>query len=273
MKRRGILLLLPTLSFVFVFFLIPLLMVFGQSVYHPSQGWSLSTYMAFFQDRVAKEAYFRSLYIGLWVTIIAIIISYPASSAIVGIKNSSLKTILMTLTVLPLMTNPVARTFAWLAILGRHGLINKFFIWLGIYKEPVRLLYTEGAVFVGLLQLFMPLMLLSLVSALENIPEDLFLAARSLGANGFRTFLKVKLPLSMEGLIIGGTLVFTGSITAYVTPAILGGSRVLMLSTLLYQKASVVLDWDMATTIAVIMFLTTLLINGLLRKVGGLGRK
>ncbi len=270
--RKALLLVLPTLSFIVIFFLIPLLMVFGQSVHHGPYGWTLSTYISFFRDRVAREAYFRSLYIGLWTTIFAIIISYPASSAIVGIKNKSLKTLLMTLTVLPLMTNPVARTFAWLAILGRHGLINRLFVWLGIYKHPVRLLYTEGAVFVGLLQLFMPLMILSLVSALENIPEDLFLAARSLGADGFQTFLKVKLPLSIEGLIIGGTLVFTGSITAYVTPAILGGSRVLMLSTLLYQKASVVLDWNMATAIAVIMFLTTLLINGVLRRTGGVKR-
>ncbi len=270
--RKVLLLVLPTLSFVVVFFLIPLLMVFGQSVHHPSEGWTLSTYFSFFQDRVAREAYFRSLYIAFWTTLFAILISYPASSAIVSIKNKSLKTFIMTLTVLPLMTNPVARTFAWLAILGRHGLINKMFIWFGIYREPIRLLYTEGAVFVGLLQLFMPLMILSLVSALENIPEDLFLAARSLGANGFKTFIKIKLPLSIEGLIIGGTLVFTGSITAYVTPAILGGSKVLMLSTLLYQKASVVLDWNMATAIAVIMFLTTLLVNGLLRRVGGMRR-
>ncbi len=270
--RKAILLVLPTLSFIVVFFLIPLFMVFGQSVHHPPQGWTLSTYVAFFQDRVAREAYFRSLYIALWTTLSAILIAYPASTAIVGIKNKAMKTFIMTLTVLPLMTNPVARTFAWLAILGRHGLINKLFIWLGIYKEPVRLLYTEGAVFVGLLQLFMPLMILSLVSALENIPEDLFLAARSLGADGLQVFLKVRLPLSIEGLIIGGTLVFTGSITAYVTPAILGGSKVLMLSTLLYQKASVVLDWNMATAIAVIMFLTTLVINGILRRMGGVKR-
>ena len=269
--KKAILLVLPTFSFVIVFFLIPLFMVFGQSVYHDG-GWTLSTYISFFQDRVSKEAYFRSLYIALWTTLAAILISYPASTAIVGIKNKSLKTLIMTLTVLPLMTNPVARTFSWLAILGRHGLINKVFIWLGIYKEPIRLLYTEGAVFVGLLQLFMPLMILSLVSALENISEDLFLAAKSLGASEFQTFLKVRLPLSIEGLVIGGTLVFTGSITAYVTPAILGGSKVLMLSTLLYQKASVVLDWNMATTIAVIMFVTTLIINGLLRRAKVVGR-
>ncbi|HDG62610.1 MAG TPA: ABC transporter permease subunit, partial [Thermotoga sp.] len=98
-------------------------------------------------------------------------------------------------------------------------------------------------------------------------------AARSLGASGFQTFVRVTFPLSVEGLITGGTLVFTGSITAYVTPAILGGSRVLMLSTLLYQKAAVVLDWDMATTIAVMMFLTTLLINTGFRLIGKVGRR
>ncbi|RKX52235.1 MAG: ABC transporter permease, partial [Thermotoga sp.] len=214
-----------------------------------------------------------SIRIGLWVTGLSIIISYPTALAIASINNRTLKTVFMTLMVLPLMTNPVARTFAWLAVLGRYGLLNNFLLSTRIIEEPVRMLYTEGAVLIGLLQLFMPMMILSISSALENIPEDLSLAARSLGASGFQTFVRVTFPLSVEGLITGGTLVFTGSITAYVTPAILGGSRVLMLSTLLYQKAAVVLDWDMATTIAVMMFLTTLLINTGFRLIGKVGRR
>jgi len=270
--KKYVLLLLPTLVFLGVFFLVPLLMVVIDSIRGSEREGILFNYLVFFKDHVSRTAYLRSIRIGLWVTGLSAIISYPTALAIASINNRTMKTVFMTLMVLPLMTNPVARTFAWLAVLGRYGLLNNFLLSARIIEEPVRMLYTEGAVLIGLLQLFMPMMILSISSALENIPEDLSLAARSLGASGFQTFVRVTFPLSVEGLITGGTLVFTGSITAYVTPAILGGSRVLMLSTLLYQKAAVVLDWDMATTIAVMMFLTTLLINTGLRSIGKVGR-
>jgi len=271
--KKYVLLLLPTLVFLGVFFLVPLLMVVIDSICGSGGEGILFNYFVFFKDHVSRTAYLRSIRIGLWVTGLSAIISYPTALAIASINNKTLKTVFMTLMVLPLMTNPVARTFAWLAVLGRYGLLNNLLLSAKIIEEPVRMLYTEGAVLIGLLQLFMPMMILSISSALENIPEDLSLAARSLGASGFQTFVRVTFPLSVEGLITGGTLVFTGSITAYVTPAILGGSRVLMLSTLLYQKAAVVLDWDMATTIAVMMFLTTLLINTGLRSIGKVGRR
>ena len=271
--KKYVLLLLPTLVFLGVFFLVPLLIVVIDSICGSGREGILFNYFVFFKDHVSRTAYLRSIRIGLWVTGFSVIISYPTALAIASINNRTLKTVFMTLMVLPLMTNPVARTFAWLAVLGRYGLLNNLLLSAKIIEEPVRMLYTEGAVLIGLLQLFMPMMILSISSALENIPEDLSLAARSLGASGFQTFMRVTFPLSVEGLIIGGTLVFTGSITAYVTPAILGGSRVLMLSTLLYQKAAVVLDWDMATTIAVMMFLTTLLINTGLRSISKVGKR
>lgn len=269
--KKYTLLFLPTLIFLGIFFLIPLLIVVIDSIHSPKG--IFYNYLAFFRDRVSQIAYLRSIRIGLWITGLSAIIAYPTAIAIISVNNRTLKTVLMTLMVLPLMTNPVARTFAWLAVLGRYGLLNNFLLSIKMIEEPVKLLYTEGAVLIGLLQLFMPLMILSISSALENIPKDLFLVARSLGASRFQVFAKVTFPLSIEGLIIGGTLVFTGSITAYVTPAILGGTRVLMLSTLLYQKAAVVLDWDMATTIAVIMFLTTLMISTGLRSLSKVVRK
>ena len=135
----------------------------------------------------------------------------------------------------------------------------------GLIDEPIRLLFTEGAIILGLLQLFLPLMVLSLVGALENISDDVIEAARSLGANGLTAFFRVVVPLSADGLVLGGTLVFTGAITAYVTPAVLGGTRVLMLSTLLQQRALVAIDWRGATVVAAIMLITALGVNLLLR--------
>ncbi|MGJ8454496.1 ABC transporter permease [Pseudothermotoga sp. U03pept] len=259
MKRY--LLLVPALIFLFIFFVLPLLAVLAESVYQPGKGWVFGKYLQFFTQRVSRVAYFRSLWMGLLVVAASVAIGYPAATAIVNVKSDSLKSLLLTLVVFPQMTNPVARTFSWLAVLGREGMVNNLLTSLKITSEPVRLLYTPGAVFLGLLQLFLPLMIISLTSALENMPKDVPLAAKSLGASGFHLFTKIYLPLTSEGIVSGCTLVFTGCITAYVTPAVLGGSRVLMLSTLLFQKASVTLDWNMATVIAVVMFLTTLAVN------------
>ena len=254
-------LLIPCLAFLIAFFIIPIVAMFVESVYHPEKGWVAQKYLDFFKQRLSRTVYFRSLWMSLLVTLVALLIGYPTAMAVIGVKSDSLRSLLMTLLVFPLMTNPVARTFSWLAVLGREGLINNLLLSLKILDSPVRLLYTRGAVFVGLLQLFLPLMIISLTSALENLPKDVPLAARSLGANSFKLFTKIYLPLTSEGIVTGSTLVFTGCITAYVTPAVLGGSRVLMLSTLLYQKASVTLDWTMATVIAMIMFLSTIAVN------------
>ncbi|HBU96977.1 ABC transporter permease, partial [Thalassospira lucentensis] len=170
------------------------------------------------------------------------------------------------LVVLPLMISPVARTYAWIVILGRTGIVNEALVAVGLSDEPIRFLFTETAVFIGLLQLFLPLMIISLISALENMPRDAVPAARVLGANWLQVFTKVILPLTKEGLVIGGTLVFTGSMTAYITPAILGGSKVLMLETLLYQRVTMANDFVSASVIALILIVMAFAANLLLKR-------
>ena len=193
------------------------------------------------------------------------IIGYAAAYAIVSLPPEG-KGRMVGLVVLPLMISPVARTYAWIVILGRTGIVNEFITGLGLSETPIRLLFTETAVFIGLLQLFLPLMILSLVSALENMPRDAVPAARVLGANWFQVFWKIILPLTKEGLVIGGTLVFTGSMTAYITPAILGGSKVLMLETLLYQRVTVANDFVAASVIAFILIVMSFAANLLLKR-------
>ena len=168
--------------------------------------------------------------------------------------------------VVPFWISILVRTYAWIVILGRTGIVNEFITGLGLSETPIRLLFTETAVFIGLLQLFLPLMILSLVSALENMPRDAVPAARVLGANWFQVFWKIILPLTKEGLVIGGTLVFTGSMTAYITPAILGGSKVLMLETLLYQRVTVANDFVAASVIAFILIVMSFAANLLLKR-------
>ena len=262
--RTILMLVLPALGFLVIFFLIPLAYIFLGTFRSEAGNLTLQRYIALFSDPIFWTVYKRTLYLGTVVTVIAAVLAYPTAYLISRMAVGR-RSILMALVIMPLMTNPVARTFAWLVVLGRFGLINRLLTLLGLISKPLRLIYTENAILVGLVHLFMPLMILTLVSAMENIPADLEEAAQSLGANRLNTFLHVILPLSSDGLILGGTLVFTGSITAYVTPAILGGTRVLVLATLLYQRSLVLLDWGSATVIAIVMLLSTLVVYRLLR--------
>ncbi len=249
--------------FLLFFFAAPLLFVLIESFRVPDTGVTLSRYGEVITDDHFAAVYVRTLRIALIVTPLAVFLSYPSAYLLSRLPHGR-KSILMSLVILPLMTSPVARTYAWIVMLGRQGIVNKAIQALGIAPEPVRMMYTEGAIIVGLLQLFLPIMVLTLVSAMENVPEEVEEAALSLGSSRFDAFFRVIVPLSFEGLIMGVTLVFTGCITAYVTPAILGGSRVLTLSTLMRQEALVLMNWEAATVIAVIMVITTLILyNGL----------
>lgn len=256
-------LLIPAGLFLTLFFVVPLLVVLLQSL-HADGTVSLQRYVEVLTDAQLRRVYLRTLRLGLIVTPLAALLSYPAAYYIAR-RSRRRRSLLMSLVILPLMTSPVARTYAWLVILGRFGLVNQTLRGLGITAEPLRLLYTERAIVLGLLQLFLPLMILTLVSAMENIPHDLEEAAASLGAGRIKRFFKIVVPLSADGLVLGGTLVFTGCITAYVTPAILGGTRVLTLSTLLHQESMVMMNWGGATVIAVLMIATTLVVHGALR--------
>ncbi|MAU12807.1 MAG: spermidine/putrescine ABC transporter permease [Anaerolineaceae bacterium] len=265
MRRTVSILVLPALLFIFIFFVLPILFLLAQSFLDPETGQlTLTGYIDFFQKETSQIIYVRTLRLGLTITLINIVLAYPASYVLARMPARR-RTMAMSLVILPLMTNPVARTYAWLIILGRTGLINNTLLGLGLIERPERLIYTEGAIILGLTQLFLPLMILSLVSAMENIPKDVEQAARSLGANGITAFLRVIVPLSADGLVLGATLVFTGSITAYVTPVILGGNRMLMLSTLLRQRSMMAFDEQGATVVAVVMIVTALAVNLIVR--------
>jgi putative spermidine/putrescine transport system permease protein len=263
-RTEAAALILPATIFAALVFLVPVAILLSEA-FHPGGSWSLSAFTGFFAQSLNQTVFFRTLRIAALVTASAAVIGY-ASYAIVNLGSGG-KGRMVGLVVLPLMISPVARTYAWIVILGRTGIVNNALTGLGLTDQPIRILFSETAVFIGLLQLLLPLMIISLVSALENLPRDAIAAARVLGANGFQTFWKVVLPLTREGLAIGGTLVFAGSMTAYITPAVLGGSKVLMLETLLYQRVSVANDIVSAGVIAFILIVMSFSANLLMRRI------
>lgn len=270
-RKEALALALPAALFAATVFLVPVVLLLSEGFRAPGH-WSISAYIDFFASPLNRTVFLRTLKLGFLVTAVAAVLGYAAAYAIVTLPASA-KGRMIGLVVLPLMISPVARTYAWIVILGRTGIVNQALSFVGLTDEPLRILFTETAVFIGLLQLFLPLMIISLISALENLPRDVVPAARVLGANWFQVFWKVILPLTREGLVIGGTLVFTGAMTAYITPAILGGSKVLMLETLLYQRVTVASDFASASVIALILISMSFAANILLRRIASVRRK
>lgn len=264
-RTEAMWLALPAALFAALVFLVPVILLLSEG-FRSTEGWTIAPWIDFFSEPMNRTVFWRTLRLGLEVTVVAAIIGYATTWAIVGLPANS-KGRMIGLIMLPMMISPVARTYAWIVILGRTGIINQALQAVGLSDAPLRILFTETAIFIGLLQLFLPLMVISLISALENLPKDVVPAARVLGASWFTVFWKIILPLTKEGLVVGGTLVFTGSLTAYITPAILGGSKVLMLETLLYQHVTVSNNFAAASVIALILVVMSFAANILLKRI------
>ncbi|WP_026895600.1 ABC transporter permease [Clostridiisalibacter paucivorans] len=257
-------LLVPGLTIIVVFLIMPLIYTIFPTLLG-GEGVTFQEYIKFFKDEYYMQIFMRTLKIALITALITIIFGLPVSYFI-SRANKKFRGILIACTVFPLLTNSVVRSFAWMTILGKNGIINKVLMGLNIISEPYKLLYTEFAIVVGTVYLFLPLMIVSLVGVMENIEYDLLEAAESLGANRIVAFFKVIFPLSVPGLIVGTVLVFTGALTAYTTPQLLGGNSNMVLSTLVYQKAMTLGDWTSASVVATIMIFTTLTIIGVINR-------
>ncbi len=214
-------------------------------------------YVAFFNSGFRRTVLWRTIEVALITTAISLVIGFITAYVIARMPGR-LKSIAIIAAVFPLLTGVVVRSFAWLIILGKNGILNDFLIWIGAIAEPLSMLYTEFAVIIAMVYLFVPLMILTLVGVLEGIPNDVVEASISLGASPAATFRQVIFPLAMPGLIVGAVLVFTGSFTSYATPQLLGGERQMMMGTFLYQRAMVTFDWVGASTIATIMVVVTI---------------
>jgi ABC-type spermidine/putrescine transport system permease subunit I len=199
----------------------------------------------------------RTLRLGLVTTIVCILFGYPLAYWLARARPR-LQTLGLFLLIMPLMVSTVIRIFGWIVILGRKGLVNGALVGLGL--EPVKLLYTETAVVIGLVNIFLPFMVLPLMAAIERIPPNLEEAARNLGANWGQMFARTILPLSLPGLISGSLLVYSVSISAFVTPALMGSPRERMAGQQIYDEVLVSFNWPSASSLALTLVLLTLLL-------------
>lgn len=264
MKNKGLyVLLLPGVVFLTLFLVIPIVMTIA-STFFQEGSFTVQGYLTFLKDPYNLKIVWTTLRVSFVTTIVCILLGFPASYYISKLGPRK-KGILLALAIFPLLTSSVVRSFSWIIILGKKGLLNSSLLSIGLIEKPLEILYTPTAMMIGMIHLFLPLIIITLVGVMENIDPDLLKAAESLGASKFTAFRQVILPLSMPGLIIGSILVFVGSLTAYTTPALLGGKQG-VISTFLYQNAITLNDWHMASVIATIMIVITFVVIGLMNK-------
>lgn len=256
-RPHVILLALPV--FLFLAFLIyPLLLMFVVSVrnYHPNlivgPRLTLENYVRFITDPFYRTVLANTLKLAGIVSVIALLLSYPVAYYL-SRTASRLKGWLVFFLLAPLMVGIVVRTYGWIVLMGRNGTINRALLALGVVDEPVRILFTDAAVIVGLVEVLLPYMVLPLVSALQKVDVTLEAAAATLGASPVEVLRRVVIPLSLPGVISGVVIVFTLSAGAIVTPAVLGGPRMQTMGTLIYQLMTATLNWPFGSAVAFIL--------------------
>lgn len=200
---------------------------------------------------------FRSFWLAFTSTVICALLGYPIAYYLVRVAHPRFKRYAYMIVIAPLFTSAVIRAIAWVVILGKKGIVNQALMALGLVDDPVRLLYSEGAVIIGLVYIMIPFMVLTVAAVLENVNRSLEEAAHDLGASRFTTFWKVTLPLTMPGVMAGGFLVFALCISSYVTPALLGGGRIKVLSMLIFEQFLRVFNWPLGAAIACILMVVT----------------
>lgn len=252
-----------------MFFAAPLLILLSTSLAtdeNLTQG-SLRAWREVLGDSFHIQSVINTLRLGALTVLATMLLAVPLALVHMA-AGPRLKRVILIVAVLPLLTSVVVRTFSWIVILGREGVINSTLIATGLSTAPVALLQTEPGLILALTQIEMPLMLLPLIAATARIDPSLLDASTSLGASLWRTLRRVVLPLALPGLIAGATLVFASAATAFISQSVIGGGRLNYLPALVWQQAMVVFDWPLAAAMALTLMGSVLMVVGALNLLG-----
>jgi putative spermidine/putrescine transport system permease protein len=223
--------------------------------------WELTQYKAFLTDRFFLDILARSLLMSTYVTLGCLILGFPFAYALSRARGWK-RALLYFMVLVPLLTSAVVRTFGWMILLSNNGFINKTLLGWDIIEMPIPMMYRMTGIVIALIQVLLPFMVLALDAALLNIDRQLYDAARNLGAGAVRIFFQVTLPLSLPGIVSGSVLVFTLAISAFVTPALIGGPRIPVMATLIYQQGISLLNWPFGAAISFVMLFVLVLLLG-----------
>jgi len=271
---KGWSLVFPLTIFLLVFYLAPIVLMVITSLSPGGDvgGMSLSQYAKFFGDGFNLKVLWDTIWLGVQTTLVCLILGYPLALLHSRTRPGNWRSILTFLIILPLLTSAVVRTFAWIVILGRQGVINSALLSLSIIEEPLRLLSTHHGVVAALSQIQMPLMILPLIASMARLDPNLESASASLGSASWRTFWRITLPLTLPGIISGSLLVFAASVSSFITPSVIGGGRIMFMPMYIYQQAISLFDFPFAATISTVLLVTVLIVVVLLSSLGRLTR-
>ncbi|PHR54347.1 MAG: putrescine ABC transporter permease PotH [Robiginitomaculum sp.] len=282
LRGRTLVIAIPTL-WLFVFFLVPFLVVAKISLseamiarppYSSIWNWddgvlnltlNFGNYLFLLEDTLYFAAYMESVKIAFVSTVFALLIGFPMAYTIARSPDSR-RNILLMLVILPFWTSFLLRVYAWIGFLKTNGLINAFLLATGIIDEPLIMLQTDFAVYVGIVYTYLPFMILPLYANLVKLDDALLEAASDLGAKPAMTFLTVTLPLAVPGIIAGSMLVFIPAIGEFVIPALLGGPDTLMIGSVLWNEFFSNRDWPVASAVALVMLAVLVVPIMILRK-------
>lgn len=260
----------PYILWTILFTIVPLLIILifslsaSSKIGNLSMDFTLDRYVQFFEP-IYADVFFRSIKLSLYSTAFCLILGYPVAYIIAN-KKMKMRNFLILFIILPQWTNFLLRTYAWMSILKDNGPINAFLINIGLIKEPLTLLYTDGAVLMGMVYNFLPYMILPIYTVILKIDKAYVEAARDLGASGSTTFRKIILPLSMPGIVSGIIMVFMPAISTFVISDLLGGGHSMLMGNLIQNQFLAARNWQFGSAISMILIFIILITMLVLNK-------
>ncbi len=262
LNREPAILLSPGLLFLLLAFFFPALQLLAQSFLTFGAGpteFTLEHYAKAIVDDFYAGVALRTFRLALIITSACLVIGFPLS-VIIARAGPVLRTVLIVIIILPLMTSVVIRTFGWLVILGPGGVLSWSLQQLGVVDKSISLMHTETGIVIAMVQVLLPFLVLTTLGSLSQIPQSLEEASRVMGAGFFRSMYYVTLPLSVPGLASGSLLVFALSISSFITPSLVGGVRLQVMAGSIYQQMTGSFDWGFGAALSVILLVVTLLL-------------
>ena len=262
--RSGTLLALaavPAIAFLFVFYLVPMALLMLQSV----AGGSFAAYEKALTDGLYVGVLIDTMLIALYVSIACLLMGYPVAYFLAS-AGPAWHTVGIIFVLLPFWTSILVRTYGWMVLLGRNGIINRLLVESGMLAAPLPLLNNTTGVLIGMVHVLLPYMVFPLYAVMRRVDMGLVAAAQGLGAPGWQIFRRIYFPLTLPGVLAGVTLVYILSIGFFITPALLGGGRVIMIAVLIEMQVRQFLNWSFAAALSAVLLAATLLVYLALRR-------
>jgi ABC-type spermidine/putrescine transport system permease subunit I len=258
---RGFLPALPALVLLGVFFLFPVLRMLGYSI----EAGNLDWYAKALGEGLYLQVFWNTFQIAVFVTFFCLLLGYPLGF-LIATTTPFWATMGFIFVLLPLWTSVLVRTYAWMVLLGRNGVFNRLLMDGGVITDPLPLLHNLTGVLIGMVHVLLPYMVLPIYGAVKRLDPAIVAAAEGLGASSWRIFWRIYLPLTLNGIFAGAVIVFVLSLGFFITPALLGGGRVMMIAVLIEQQVRETLNWPFAAALSAVLLAATLAVYALAQR-------